>query len=175
MKVEKTNIEGVFVITPVLHRDERGYFIETYHKKLLFNHGFIQDNQSFSLQKGTMRGIHFQKPPMAQTKLVRCTSGRILDVAIDLRKKSKTFKQVVMVTLSEDNFKQLYIPRGFGHAFLTLTDCVVVQYKVDNYYAKEYEVTINCLDPEINIDWPKCEFILSEKDKKAPLFKEIIL
>ncbi len=176
MNIEKTNLNGVFIITPKIFGDKRGYFTETYNKKQLEELGinvlFVQDNHSLSSQIGTLRGIHFQKEPMAQTKLLRCTKGKILDIAIDLRKESPTYKEYVMVELSEDNFKQVLISKGFGHAFLTLTENVEVQYKVDEYYAKEYDRSILFNDPELNINWPKMDFILSDKDKMAPLLKD---
>jgi dTDP-4-dehydrorhamnose reductase/dTDP-4-dehydrorhamnose 3,5-epimerase len=133
---------------------------------------FVQDNHSMSAQKGTLRGLHFQTNPKAQTKLVRCTKGKILDVAVDLRKRSSTYKQWVGVELSEDNKKQLLIPRGFAHGFLTLTDDVEVQYKVDEYYAPECDRSIRFDDPEIGVDWGIEDPILSEKDLKAPLLED---
>lgn len=177
MKIEKTTLPGVFVITPLVFGDNRGYFSESYNKKKLKEQGidiqFTQDNHSLSTEIGTLRGIHFQNPPMAQTKLVRCSRGKVLDVAIDLRKDSPTFKEYVTVELSEDNFKQLFIPKGFGHAFLALTDNVEIQYKVDEYYSKEHDRSIIYNDPELDIKWPKMDYILSEKDKFAGLLKDV--
>lgn len=177
MKVEKTKLAGVYVIIPQVFGDNRGYFTETYNAKKLQEFGiniqFIQDNHSLSTQKGTLRGIHFQNAPMAQTKLVRCTRGKILDVAVDLRKDSHTFKQYVTVELSDSNFKQLFIPKGFGHAFLALTDNVEIQYKVDEYYSKVNDQSIIYNDSELHIKWPEMTFILSDKDKNAHLLKDI--
>lgn len=172
MKVNKTEIEGVIIIEPHVYGDKRGWFTETYSKNKLYEIGinteFIQDNHSFSAVKGTLRGLHFQKEPMAQTKLVRCTRGEILDVAVDLRKDSPTYKKFVSVILSEENKKQLYIPKGFAHGFITLTDNVEVQYKVDEYYSPSYDRSIVYDDPELGIDWGVMTPILSEKDKNAP-------
>lgn len=177
MKIEKTSLPGVFVITPLVFSDNRGYFSESYNMKKLKEQGidiqFVQDNHSLSTEIGTLRGIHFQNPPMAQTKLVRCSRGKVLDIAIDLRKDSPTFKEYVAVELSEDNFKQLFIPKGFGHAFLTLTDDVEIQYKVDEYYSKEHDRTIIYNDSELDIKWPKMDCILSEKDKFAGHLKDV--
>ena len=146
-------------------------------KKIGIDTVFIQDNHSFTKKKGTIRGIHFQINPKAQTKLVRCTNGKILDIAVDLRKGSPTYKKWIAVELTEESKKMLYIPKGFGHAFLTLSDNVEVQYKVDEYYSKEHDRSIRFDDPEINIKW--ClekygikEIILSEKDKNAPYLKD---
>ena len=141
MKRIDTKLEGVCIIEPVVHGDHRGYFMETYSTKAFADIGidtvFVQDNQSFSSQKGILRGIHFQNAPMAQAKLVRVTKGAVLDVAVDLRKGSPTYKQWVSVELSADNKRMLYIPRGFGHGFVTLTENVEFCYKVDNLYSKE--------------------------------------
>jgi len=175
MNIIKTDIEDVIIIEPKVFGDHRGWFTETYSKEKFKEFGididFIQDNHSLSAQKGTLRGLHFQLNPKAQTKLVRCTKGEILDVAVDLRKGSSTYKQWVGVVLSEDNKKQLLIPKGFAHGFLTLTDNVEVQYKVDEYYAPECDRSIRFDDPEIGVDWGIENPILSEKDLKAPLLK----
>ena len=133
---------------------------------------FVQDNHSFSASKGTLRGLHYQLNPKCQAKIVRCTRGAILDVAVDIRRGSPQYKQWVAVELSEENKKQLFVPRGFAHGFLTLTDNVEVQYKADNYYAPECDGNIRYDDPEIGIDWGGSEFILSEKDRRAPLLRE---
>ncbi|QVK17129.1 dTDP-4-dehydrorhamnose 3,5-epimerase [Mycoplasmatota bacterium] len=176
MNIEKTKLDGVFILTPRVFKDNRGYFTESYNQKKMmeagFNYHFVQDNHSYSQDKGVLRGIHFQINPKAQTKLVRCTRGKILDVVVDLRKNSPTYKQYVQVELSSENFKQLLIPKGFGHAFLTLTDDVEVQYKVDEVYSKEHDRSINYKDPELNIEWPDFEMILSDKDKNAPLLSD---
>ena len=183
MKFKKieTELEGVYIIEPTVFGDNRGWFMESYSyeefKKIGIDTVFIQDNHSYTVKKGTIRGIHFQINPKAQTKIVRCTRGRILDVAVDLRKDSPTYKKWIAVELTEENKKMLYIPKGFGHAFLTLTDNVEVQYKVDEYYSKEHDRSIRFDDPEINIEWHLEKYgitepILSEKDKNAPYLKD---
>ena len=176
MQVTKTELADVFIVEPRVFGDHRGWFMESYSKIKLAAAGidcdFMQDNQSFSAQKGTLRGLHFQLNPKAQAKIVRCTQGAILDVAVDIRKNSPQYKQWVAVELSAENKKQLFIPRGFAHGFLTLTDNVEVQYKADEYYAPEYDGNILYSDPEIGIIWGNGEFILSDKDKQAPLLRE---
>ena len=176
MNIIKTDIEDVLIIEPKVFGDHRGWFTETYSKNKYKDLGidieFVQDNHSMSAQKGTLRGLHFQTNPKAQLKLVRCTKGKILDVAVDLRKGSSTYKQWVGVELTEDNKRQLLIPKGFAHGFLTLTDNVEVQYKVDEYYAPECDRSIRFDDPEIGVDWGIEDPILSEKDLKAPLLKD---
>lgn len=176
MNVIKTDIEDLVVIEPIVHGDHRGWFMETYSAQELKKHGinivFVQDNQSFSAQKNTLRGMHFQNAPMAQTKLIRCTKGAIIDTVVDLRKNSKTYKKWFSIELSAENKKQLYIPKGFAHGFLTLTDDVEVQYKVDEFYSKEHDRSIRYDDPEIGIDWKVENPILSEKDLNAPLLKD---
>ena len=176
MKVMETDLPGVLIIEPRVFEDERGWFMESYSyrvfKELGIDAVFVQDNHSYSKRKGTLRGIHFQNNPVAQAKLVRCTRGKILDVAVDLRKGSPTYKKWIMVELSEENKRMLFIPKGFGHAFLTLTDDVEVQYKVDQYYSKEHDRSIRWNDPDIGIDWPIEEPILSEKDRNAPFLKD---
>lgn len=172
MEVIKTSLDEVLLIEPTVFKDDRGWFMETYstlkYEQIGIKVDFIQDNQSFSLQKGILRGIHFQNHPLAQSKLVRCTRGKILDVAVDLRKGSPTYKKSYTVELSEENKRQLFIPKGYGHGFLTLTDNVEVQYKCDNLYSKEHDRSIRYDDPELNIEWPKMEYILSQKDIQAP-------
>lgn len=176
MNIKQTEIDDVLILEPRVFGDHRGWFAETYSKTKFQELGidieFVQDNHSMSALKGTLRGLHFQTNPKAQTKLVRCTKGKILDVAVDLRKGSSTYKQWVGVELSEDNKKQLLIPKGFAHGFLTLTDNVEVQYKVDEYYAPECDRSIRFDDPEIGIEWGIEKPILSDKDLKAPLLKE---
>jgi len=176
MKVEKTKLEGVCIIEPDVFGDDRGWFTESYNKSQLEEFGinvdFVQDNHSFSSQKGTLRGLHFQNNPNAQSKLIRCTKGKVLDIAVDLRKESSTYKQWVSVELSEGNKKQFFIPKGFAHGFLTLTDNVEFQYKVDQYYNKESDRSIRYDDPEIGVDWQSDNLILSDKDKNAPLLKD---
>ena len=150
--------------------------MESYSKAVFLKAGidcdFVQDNQSFSAQKGTLRGLHYQLNPKCQAKIVRCTKGAILDVAVDIRKGSPMYKKWVAVELSAENKKQLFIPRGFAHGFVTLTDDVEVQYKADNYYAPECDGNIRWDDPEIGVEWGLKPVILSEKDAKAPLLKE---
>ena len=177
--VEKNvgGIEGLCVITPAVHGDSRGYFMETYNendmKEAGINITFVQDNQSFSSQKGILRGIHFQNNPMAQAKLVRVTKGAVLDVAVDLRKGSPTYKQWVAVELSAENKRMLMIPRGFGHGFKTLTDDVEFCYKVDNLYSKECDRGIRFNDPTIGVDWGEVkEELLSQKDTISPLLDD---
>ena len=176
MKIINTKFKGLFVIETDVYNDNRGWFTENYNKDLFSDKGikfdFVQDNHSYSAKKGTLRGIHFQINPKAQTKLVRCTRGAIIDIAVDLRKGSDTFKQWYGIELTADNKKQLLIPKGFGHAYLTLTDNAEVQYKVDEYYSKEHDRSIKYNDPEIRIDWGIQNPILSNKDLNAPLLKE---
>ena len=176
MKITETRLDGVIIIEPDVFGDNRGFFMESWNKKKMEEAGlfydFVQDNHSKSTVKGTIRGIHFQKGDNAQAKLVRCVKGAVLDVAVDLRKNSPTFKQWVGVELSEENKKQLLIPRGFGHGFLTLTDDVEFLYKADNYYIPEADAGIRWNDPYIGVEWGVENPILSEKDKKNPLLKD---
>ena len=176
MKITKTKLDGVVIIEPDIFGDNRGFFMESWNKKKMAQAGldydFVQDNHSKSTVKGTLRGIHFQKGDKAQAKLVRCVKGAVLDVAVDLRKNSPTFKQWVSVELSEENKKQLLIPRGFGHGFVTLTDDVEFLYKADNYYAPESDAGIRWNDFEIGVEWGIENPILSEKDKKNPFLKD---
>ena len=176
MKVTKTEIKDLVIIDPDCYGDHRGWFMETYNEAKMKENGidvvFVQDNHSKSLVKGTLRGLHFQNNPMAQTKLVRCTKGVILDVAVDLRKNSPTYKKWFSIELTEENKKQLFIPQGFAHGFLTLSDDVEVQYKVDNLYSKEHDRGIRYNDPEIGIDWGSIDPVLSEKDTLSPMLKD---
>ena len=176
MKITKTKLDGVVIIEPDVFGDNRGFFMESWNKKKMEEAGlfydFVQDNHSKSTVKGTLRGIHFQKGDKAQAKLVRCVKGAVLDVAVDLRKNSPTFKQWVGVELSAENKKQLLIPRGFGHGFVTLTDDVEFLYKADNYYAPEADAGIRWNDPDIGVEWGIENPILSEKDKKNPFLVE---
>lgn len=176
MNIIKTDIEDVIIIEPKVFGDHRGWFTETYSKEKFKELGididFIQDNHSLSAQKGTLRGLHFQLNPKAQTKLVRCTKGKILDVAVDIREGSPTYKKWIAVELSEENKKQLLVPKGFAHGFITLTDNVEVQYKVDEYYSPENDRSIRFDDPDISIDWGIDNPILSEKDLNAPMLSE---
>lgn len=176
MKITKTKLDGVIIIEPDVFGDNRGFFMESWNKKKIeeagFYYDFVQDNHSKSTVKGTLRGIHFQKGDKAQAKLVRCVKGAVLDVAVDLRKNSPTFKQWVGVELSAENKKQLLIPRGFGHGFVTLTDDVEFLYKADNYYEPEADAGIRWNDPDIGVEWGVENPILSEKDKKNLFFKD---
>lgn len=178
MKVTETKLKGVYEIEPQVFGDARGWFMESWSKQKFEDAGlkvdFVQDNQSFSATKGTLRGLHYQKNPMAQAKLLRCTRGEIFDVAVDIRKGSPQYAKWVGVILSAENKKQLFIPRGFAHAFLTLTDDVEVQYKADNFYAPNCDGNIRWNDPEIGIEWLIEPTILSDKDKNAPTLKERI-
>jgi dTDP-4-dehydrorhamnose 3,5-epimerase len=176
MNIISTTLAGVVILEPKVFRDQRGWFSETYSRQTLLEQGidieFVQDNQSLSVKKGTLRGLHFQNDPQAQTKLVRCTRGKILDVAVDLRTGSPTYKQWFATELSADNFRQLLVPKGFAHGFLTLTDDVEVQYKVDAYYSPEHDRGIRYDDPAIGIDWGESEPTLALKDLNAPLLKD---
>ncbi len=176
MKVTETRLQGVYVVEPQVFGDARGWFTESWSEKKLAAAGikadFVQDNHSYSAQKGTLRGLHYQLNPMCQAKMLRCTQGRIFDVAVDIRKGSPQYGQWVGVELSAENHKQLFIPRGFAHGFITLTDDVEVQYKADNYYAPECDGNIRWDDPDIGVEWPLEPVILSAKDKAAPLLKE---
>lgn len=175
MQKVETKIPDVFLIIPKVYEDKRGYFMETYSEKSFHEIGldnlFVQDNQSFTISKGTLRGIHFQMDPMGQCKIVRVTKGAVRDLAIDLRRGSPTFMQWVMVELSAENKHMLYIPSGFGHGYVTITDNVEFVYKVDNLYSKECDRSIRFDDPELNVDWQVQNPILSEKDLEAPWFK----
>lgn len=171
-----TALDGVYILEPKVFGDYRGYFMETYSEKVFHELGidnvFVQDNQSFTKEKGTLRGIHFQNAPMAQAKLVRVVRGAVLDVAVDLRKGSPTYRKWVGVELSAENKRMLFIPRGFGHGFVTLTDDVEFVYKVDNLYSKECDRGIHFDDPSIGVEWGLADPILSEKDMKSPLLDE---
>lgn len=176
MKITKTMLKGLLIIETDTYEDSRGWFTETYTKKKFIDIGidteFVQDNQSYSAQKGTLRGIHFQNNPKAQSKIIRCTKGIIIDTVVDLRKGSDTYKKWLSIELSAENKNQLFIPKGFGHAFLTLTNDAEVQYKVDEYYAKEYDRSIKFDDPEIGVEWGIERPILSQKDLSAPFLKD---
>lgn len=177
MDLLKTKLEGVYILIPKVFGDHRGFFMESWSRRTMEEAGlyydFVQDNHSLSTVKGTLRGIHFQKGDKAQAKLVRCVRGAVLDVAVDLRHDSPTYKQWVVVELSEENKKQLLIPRGFGHGFVTLTDHVEFLYKADNYYAPEADGGIRWNDSDIGVDWGIAKPILSEKDTKSPFLKDI--
>ncbi|WP_027128176.1 dTDP-4-dehydrorhamnose 3,5-epimerase [Fusobacterium perfoetens] len=176
MKVIKTDIEDVVIIEPQVFGDNRGWFTESWSQRKMEEAGlfynFVQDNHSFSAVKGTLRGLHFQKGEASQAKLIRCVRGAVLDVAVDLRKNSKTYKKWVSCVLSEENKRQFLIPRGFAHGFLTLTDNVEFLYKADNYYNFEADRNIIWNDEELNINWGIENPILSPKDAKAPKLSE---
>lgn len=177
LNIYNTKLQGVKVLEPIVFGDQRGWFMETFSDANFNNIGldltFVQDNHSFSALKGTLRGLHYQLNPKAQTKLVRCTRGVIFDVAVDIRKGSPTFSNWFGIELSEKNKKQLLIPKGFAHGFMTLTNDVEVQYKVDELYSPECDRGIVWNDPAIGIEWPiDVTPILSEKDEKAPLLKD---
>ena len=177
MNVIKTDLDGVVIIEPRIFNDDRGYFFESFSERDFFANvreiHFVQDNESKS-SYGVLRGLHFQKPPFAQSKLVRVIKGAVLDVAVDIRVGSPTFGKYLAVELSADNHRQFFIPRGFAHGFSVLSDEVIFQYKCDNFYAPQYEGAIAWNDPSLNIDWriPADDVVLSEKDKKHPLLKD---
>ncbi len=177
MKITPTNIPDVLLIEPPVFGDHRGYFLESYNKsklpETLKNIDFVQDNESKS-QKGVLRGLHFQTPPYCQSKLVRVIEGSVLDIAVDIRKGSPTFGEHVSIELTGENKKQLFIPRGFAHGFVVLSDTAIFSYKCDNYYSPNHDSGISFNDPSLQIDW-KIEIehcILSEKDLKLPLLKD---
>ena len=178
MKMTRTDIEGLVVIEPRVFGDSRGYFFESFSQrefeKEVGQVRFVQDNESKS-SYGVVRGLHFQKPPHTQSKLVRVVKGRVLDVAVDLRRDSETYGKYFAVELTEDNHLQLFIPKGFAHGFAVLSDEAVFQYKCDEFYAPESEGAIAWNDPDIGVDWqiPEDKVILSEKDKKHPAFKDL--
>lgn len=178
MNFIKTKLDGVYIVEPKVFGDRRGYFMESWSERAFeeagLHYGFVQDNHSRSSVKGTLRGIHFQRGNKAQAKLVRCVRGAVLDVAVDLRPQSATHKQWVAVELSEDNFRQLLIPRGFGHGFVTLTDDVEFLYKADNPYTPEADGGIRWNDPELGVDWGIERPILSEKDQNNPFLKDAV-
>jgi len=180
MRIEKTDIEGLLIIEPRVLSDQRGYFFESYHEERLAAAGirqhFVQDNQSRS-DYGVIRGLHFQRAPYAQTKLVRVVQGSIFDVALDLRKDSPTFGKWFGLELSAENFRQLLIPKGFAHGFSVLSETAVVYYKCDSYYNRDAEGGIRFDDPDLRINWqiPEKNRIISDKDNLLPLFKKSVL
>lgn len=177
MEYKKTSIEGVYIIEPKVFNDARGYFFEAWKKEEFEQHigkvEFVQDNESKS-SYGVLRGLHYQKGDCSQAKLVRVIKGKVLDVAVDIRKSSPTFGQHVMVELSDENKRQFFIPRGFAHGFLVLSDEAIFTYKVDNAYAPQADAGIRWNDPDINIQWPidSKDVQTSEKDLKQPFFKD---
>ena len=179
MNLIKTTLDGLVLLKPIIIKDRRGYFMESYHKehtnKLIGNVKFVQDNESES-SRGVLRGLHFQNPPYAQAKLVRCLKGSILDVALDLRKDSKTYGQFETTLLSEENKNQLFIPKGFAHGFIVLSESAIISYKVDEYYKPMNESGIIWDDRDLNIDWKinKKEIIVSKKDAKLQSFNNFV-
>ena len=177
MNIIKTDIEGVVIIEPCIFNDARGYFFESFSKRefdeKVGHVDFVQDNESCSTH-GVMRGLHFQRLPFAQAKLVRCVKGRVLDVAVDIRKGSLTYGKHVSCLLTEDNHRQFFIPRGFAHGFAVLSDVAIFQYKCDNYYHPEADGGISITDPSLGIDWGIAlqDAILSEKDTRHPLLAD---
>ena len=177
MEVIRTDIEGVVILEPRIFRDARGYFFESYSEREFCDKvrpvNFVQDNESCST-RGVMRGLHFQRPPFTQSKLVRCVKGAVLDVAVDIRKGSPTFGRYVAVELTEDNHRQFFVPRGFAHGFAVLSDIAVFQYKCDNYYHPEADGGISIQDTSLGIDWhlDPSQAILSDKDLRHPLLKD---
>ena len=177
MKFIKTELPDVYIIEPTVFGDTRGYFLESYNqnmfKEVVGKTCFVQDNESKS-SKGVLRGLHFQKTPFEQAKLVRCIEGEVLDVAVDIRKKSKTYGQHITVLLSGENKRQLFVPRGFAHGFLVLSDSATFAYKVDNTYAPDHDAGIRWNDEELSIKWgiEDGDVLLSEKDSQLPFFSE---
>ncbi len=178
MNIYESTLADVFIIEPKVWGDERGYFFESYREDLISKHlrkfHWVQDNESLSV-KGVLRGLHYQLPPFAQSKLVRVIRGTVLDVAVDIRKGSPNFGKHMTIELSEENKKQILIPRGFAHGFLVLSDTAIFSYKVDNYYSKESERSILWNDPSIGVDWQLSEsnLVLSEKDKVGKQLSEV--
>lgn len=177
MKLVKTKLDGVLIIEPDVYGDSRGFFMESYSKQKFNDLGLdfdlIQDNHSLSVHAGVIRGLHYQSSPKAQSKIVRVLTGAIYDVAVDIRAGSPTYGEWVGVVLSEDNKRQLIVPKGFAHGFCTIAANTNVLYKVDEYYSPENDRGILWNDPDLNIDWPTNSPLLSDKDKKQPLFKQL--
>ena len=181
MTVIETKLKGCFIIEPTIFKDKRGYFFESFNEQkfneaLNLNSRFIQDNESFST-KGVLRGLHYETGNYAQAKLVRVVKGKVLDIAVDIRKESPTFGQYISIELTEENKKQIFVPRGFAHGFVVLSDTAILSYKCDNFYNKESEEGIIYNDTTLNIDWklPPESLIISEKDIDLPSFEEAIL
>lgn len=176
MDIRTTALTSVIVVTPKIFRDERGFFTESYSKRTFDAAGliydFVQDNHSLSVDIGVIRGLHYQMNPKAQTKIVRVTRGAILDVAVDIRRGSPTYGHWIAERLTAENGSQLIVPKGFAHGFCTLEANTEVMYKVDEFYSPEHDRNIRWDDPDLNIDWPTDQPILSEKDRKAPSFAE---
>ncbi len=176
MEAYRLKIPEVILFTPSVFEDFRGYYMESYSKRTMEKFGintvFVQDNHLLSLKKYTIRGIHFQNAPRAQAKLLRCTRGKILDIAVDLRKKSPTYKKYVSIELDAEKKQQIFIPKGFGHVCMSLVDDTEVQYKVDELYYPEFDRAIAWNDPDIGIDWGNITPVVSQKDKDAPFLKD---
>ncbi|MFL0352879.1 dTDP-4-dehydrorhamnose 3,5-epimerase [Xanthomarina sp. GH4-25] len=179
MSVTETKLEGCFIIEPTIYNDNRGYFFESFNQSkfneaIKKNIQFIQDNESFST-KGVLRGLHFQKGEFAQAKLVRVVKGKVLDIAVDIRRESSTFGQYLSLELTEENKKQIFVPRGFAHGFVVLSETAILSYKCDNLYNKTSEEGIIYNDPTLNIDWqlPQDKLIISEKDFILPTFEKL--
>lgn len=178
MPFETTAFEGLFIFTPRIFYDDRGYFFESYNQQLFAQSGypiaFVQDNQAFS-RYGVIRGLHYQRPPHAQSKLIRVLKGTILDVVVDLRPRSATFRRVFAIELSEENKKQLFVPKGFAHGYAVLSETAEVLYKCDAFYHPESEEGLRYNDPDLNIDWkiPVAQQIISQKDQQLPLLQQI--
>lgn len=176
MKIIKTNIPEVIVFEPKVFGDHRGYFLESFRQDVIDEHigqvQFVQDNQSKS-SYGVLRGLHFQRPPFTQAKLVTCLAGKVLDVAVDIREGSPTYGQHIAMELTAENHRQMFVPRGFAHGFVVLSETAIFSYKCDNYYAPDYDGGIKFDDPALDIDWciPHADMKLSEKDLKQPLLK----
>lgn len=173
MELIHTKLGDLLIIKPKVFEDERGYFFESYRESLFDNVSFVQDNESKS-NKDVLRGLHFQKPPFAQGKLVKVVKGAVLDVAVDIRKNSKTFGQWEAIEINESNKLIIYIPEGFAHGFRVLEDNTIFQYKCTNYYNPESEGSLRWNDPDLNIDWGSGMPVLSDKDAKAPFFKKLV-
>jgi len=179
MQVISTMLQGLYIVEPDVHSDNRGFFMESYSRRKFAELGidfpFAQDNHTLSVETGVLRGLHYQLNPKAQTKLIRVSSGSIYDVAVDIRRNSPTFGQWVGVILSEANKRQLLIPQGFAHGFCTIEPNTHVLYKVDEYYSPEHDRGILWSDPTLNIDWPTFHPVLSEKDQNQPLLKDAVI
>src|SRR4030042_2670553 len=178
MEFIKTTLKDTYIIKPKVFRDERGFFLESWNEKAFAENGidakFVQDNHSLSLKKGVLRGLHFQKPPNEQAKLIRVTRGKVYDVIVDLRQNSPTYGKWESFELSAENFQMLFIPRGFAHAYCTLEDNTEFMYKVDNFYAPESDSGIIWNDPDLKINWPTKDPILSEKDSNLQKFSDFV-
>lgn len=176
MKIIRTKLDGVLIIETDVFGDHRGFFTESYNKSRFheagITHDFIQDNHSYSAEAGTLRGLHYQLSPKAQTKMVRAIAGAIYDVVVDIRKDSPTFGEWVGVIISESNKRQILVPKGFAHGFCTLVPHTQVLYKVDELYSKDHDRGILWSDPDLAIDWPMANVVLSEKDKVHPLLRD---